>query len=27
MYVMRRVFTGAGSRASYDIIAELGCEW
>jgi len=26
MYVMRRVFTGAGSRASYDIIAELGCE-
>jgi len=26
IYVMRRVFTGAGSRTSYDIIAELSCE-
>lgn len=26
MYVMRRVFTGAGSRTTYDIIAELGCQ-
>lgn len=26
MYVMRRVFIGAGSRATYDIVAELGCE-
>ncbi len=26
MYVMRRMFTGAGSRITYDIIAELSCE-
>ncbi len=26
MYVQRRVFVGGGSRISYDIVAELGCD-